>query len=383
MSGQTIYIPPSGPANINFGMVLKINDRIKVRTIQYFNNFSLDLKYDSVASSFAFGFYFDPENHDLEELACVSHFHQAQVYFNGELLLNGYIVSQAFNSAPKAELAHFSGYSLPGVLEDCPIPPPPTPQGAYLEFTALTLREIASKVLAKFNIPMVVSASVASLMDIPYAETAAEPTQSVKDYLNELASQRNIVISHTANGSLLFTRANASQKPSFHVEKGLIATSMRLEYNGQGMHSHITAMKQASEDGTNEGQDTVTNPLVPIVYRPKVIIQSSGDSNSTLQAAQNALAAELKNVRVIINIDRWIVNNKLVKPNTIITVKNPEIYIYNTAKLFIESISYSGDASRTTATLTCVLPEVYNGQTPKNIFVDPHKNSATGYTSNI
>jgi prophage tail gpP-like protein len=354
-------------------MNLKINDRIKIRTIEYFNNFRIDLKYDSVGSSFAFNFYFDSKNPDQEELACVSHYHEAIIEHNGERLITGYILSEAFSSSPIKQMVQFSGYSLPGVLEDCNIPVSIYP----LQSNNLTLNEIADKVLKPFKLKKVVDAEVADRMNIPYKEITAEPTQTVKDFLTELAAQRNIVLSHDEYGNLLFTQAKTNQLPILNVDNGLVGTQMSLSFSGQPIHSDITVMRQADSDGGNASQYTIENPYVPIVYRPKTIIQSSGDDNSVQQAAQNALAAELKNIVLTIKIDRWAIDGKIIRPNNIITVLNPDLYLYRKTNFFIESVSYEGDPEKMTATLTCVLPEVYNGKTPKNVFVDAHKNRAT------
>jgi prophage tail gpP-like protein len=134
------------------------------------------------------------------------------------------------------------------------------------------------------------------------------------------------------------------------------------------MHSHITVMKQADSNGGNAGEFTIENPYVPFVYRPKVITQSSGDDNDTEKAARNILSDELKNLKLTIVTDRWEVNGKMLKPNNIISVTNPDIYLYKSADWFIESIDFVGDEKQTTATLHCVLPEVYNGKTPKYLF---------------
>jgi prophage tail gpP-like protein len=351
-------------------MNLKINDRIKIRTIDFFNNFRVDLRYDSVGSSFAFNFYFDPLNPDQEELACVSHFHEAIVEHNGERLITGYILSENFSSSSIRQMTQFSGYSLPGVLEDCNIPVSIYP----LQTNGLSLKQIASKVLAPFKLKMVVDPLVESKMNLPYKEVTAEATQTVKDFLTELAAQRNIIISHDSFGNVLFTQAKTNQLPILDFEDGLIGTTMGMSFSGQQIHSEITVMKQADSDGGNASQYTISNPYVPIVYRPKTIIQTSGDDNSVQEAAQNALAAELKNIVLTIKTDRWMVDGKIIRPNNLVSVLSPELYIYKKTNFFIEAVSFEGDQEKMTATLTCVLPEVYNGKTPKNIFVDAHKN---------
>jgi prophage tail gpP-like protein len=361
------------------GLVLKINDRLKIRTIQFFNNVSLELRYDSIASVFKFDCYFDPENHDQEELFCVTHFHEALIEYNGIQFLHGYIISQGFRDSSVKEFAQFGGYTLTGVLEDCSISPDSYP----LQYNGLSLLQIATKLISPFKLGIVVDPAVKDLMDKVYSETTAEPTDSVASFLTRLANQRNIIISHDEFGRLLFTRIASGSLPVLNVEEGLVGTEMTMTFSGQQMHSHITVLRQADKNGGNSGQYTIENPFVPIVYRPKTITQNSGDNNSTKQAAQNALAAELKNVVLTIKIDRWVIDGKIIKPNSVISVLNKKLYIYKRTKFFIESVSYEGNSESHTAILTCVPMSCYDGSEPKNIFVDAHQNSPTGFTQNF
>lgn len=367
-------------SNVLEGMVLKINDRIKIRTVQFFNNFSLDLIYDSIASTFKFSFYFDPENHDQEELSCVSHFHEAQLFYNGELLITGYILSQAYVSDVQRELVNISGYAKAGVLEDCQIPPSLYP----LQSDGLSLIQIAQKFTKPFDLSIYVDGSVSAKMNLAYEKTTANESQSIKDYLTELAIQRDIILTHDSGGDLLFTKAKTNLKPiiAFDQSNFMGATQMQLSFAGQGLHSEITVIKQADSKGGEAGQYTIYNPFVPIVYRPKVIVQSSGDVNSLQETAQQALAAEIKSIVLTITTDRWVINGKILKPNNLISVVNPEIYLYKKTNWFIESISFEGDSEKTIATIKCVLPCVYDGSVPVNVFVDAHKNSPTPYGLN-
>ncbi|MCK4521529.1 MAG: hypothetical protein KAU20_03065, partial [Nanoarchaeota archaeon] len=156
----------------------------------------------------------------------------------------------------------------------------------------------------------------------------------------------------------------------FDTRDGTIpGTTFSLSFEGQGMHSHITVMKDANDDGGNAGQQTIRNPyVIGSVYRPKVMSQGSGDDNDTNDAAKKALADELRGVKLTITTDRWVVDGKILKPNSMISIIAPELYIYRKEKFFIESINYTGDNTKTIATLNCVLPEVYNGEAPVSIF---------------
>jgi prophage tail gpP-like protein len=352
-------------------MNLKINHRLGVVNVKLFSSFKLDMRFDTVASTFAVNFFFDPENREYAELACVSHYHECIFEHEGERLLTGYILSQDMKDSAVPELSQLGGYSKAGFIEDCNIPTKLYP----LQTDGLTIREIAAKIFAEFKINFYVDDAVAEIMDTKIEVTTADVTQTIKSYLTELCRQRNIVISHTVYGDILFTRARADMQPIFHVQQGIIATDIKMSFNGQALHSHITVLMDAeSEDGSNGGEYTIVNPYVPHVYRPKVITISSGDDITLEQAARNALAAELKNVRVTINVDRWKVNGKTIVPNRVITVISPKCYIYEKTAFFIEGVSLSGDPEKQTGVLTCVVKEAYNDDTPVNLFVDAHEN---------
>jgi prophage tail gpP-like protein len=349
-------------------LVLKINDRFRNRKVDFFNDFSFNLKYDSVGSTFGFNFYFNPLNIEHKELACVTHFHEVQLLYNDELLVTGVLTSQNFKQSTKKKLSSFGGYSKPGILEDCQIPTSLYP----LQSDNLSLKEIAEKLIRPFKLGLVIDPAVASKMNKTFKTSTASERSTIKDYLTELASQKDIIMSHDENGNLLFTEAKTNITPILEFDltkENPIGTDFELDFDGQNMHSHITLQKQASIDGGNSGEYTIRNPyVIGSYYRPKVKSQSSGDDNETALAARRELGNELKGVKLTVTTDSWVVDGKLLKPNNIISLYAPELYIYRKTNWFIESINFTGNNSEQTAVLNCVLPEVYNKEKPLSIF---------------
>lgn len=370
-------------------MNLKINHRLGIVNVQKFNNFSLNLKFDSMASTFGIEIYFDPENQQHAEMACVSHFHECIIEHNGKTVITGFILSQSFYQKDTKQLVSLGGYSKPGVLEDCEIPTNinGVEQSEYLQYDGLTLREIAQKIVGLFKLGLVVEGIAAAdsnqaftlddKLDAKIEKITTHESKNIKSFLTDLAVQRNVILSHDVKGNLMFTEAKTHQKPLFHVENDVIATSIKMVFNGQAMHSQITVVRQPDSGGdenTDSNEFTIYNPYCPIVFRPHVVMQSSGDINTIEEFAKNILAQELKNIKFMIEIDRIEIDGKLILPNNVITILCPEIYIYEKATLFIEEVAMKGDQHSETAVLTCVLPEVYNRQYPKNIFIDAHLN---------
>jgi prophage tail gpP-like protein len=354
-------------------MILKIFDRFKVRKVDFFSDFRLSLGYDQIGSTFQFSFYFDSNNPDHKELACVSHYHDCIVEHNDEVLVTGFALNQTFTYKSGKTLATISGYSKTGFLNDCNIPTENFP----LQSDGLNLLQIAKKFTSKWNestkykIGIIVDPSVQDKMSKPFKKSTASETSTIAEYLNDLAKQKQIIMTHDSNGNLVFTSANTSQPPmmSFDFTDGLMpATSLTMSFDGQQMFSHITVMRQASIDGGNAGQTTVRNPYVPTVFRPKIINQSSGDDIDTNEVAMRELMKQWAALSLTIETDRWEVNGKIIKPNSIVEVIAPELYIYKKSRFFVRSIDFDGDATKTTATLNCVVPEAVNGKMAKSIF---------------
>lgn len=337
--------------------------KIGGNTYRKFNGFTVLLTYDSVASAFSFSAYFNPENKDHKELFKPCSYKSCTVEHGGERLLSGTILGHRFIQEPTAKLATLSGYSRAGVLEDCQIPVDLYP----LQSDGLTLKELAEKLCEPFNISVVVSESVKELAEETFDSTTADPKQTIKAYLSELAAQKGIILSHTPFGNIILTKANTTGKPIAHFDGGIGNTSVELSVNGQAMHDTITVIGQASTDTDNASEDSVINPFVA-VKRPKVAVQSSGTDNNTQQAARALLSEEMKNIQVKITTDRWEIDGKVIKPNNIITVTAPDAYLFGRVRLFVQSVSLSGNETANTATLSCVLPSVFGDVEPVNIF---------------
>ena len=331
------------------------------------------LRYDSVASVFNFKFYFDPKNQEHAELFAVSHFHEAILEHNNETLVTGFMLSSKFNYKPTKELTQIGGYSKSGVLEDSNIPPNLYP----LQVDGLTLAQIANKLCAPFGFKVVVDSSVSDKMNKKIKTTTFESTETIKEVLTKLCVQRKIIMTHNEFGDLVFTKVKTDKQPLITFTKGVPGTEMELMFDGQKLHSDITVMRESSTDGGNAGEYTISNPFVPVAYtyRPKTVTQSSGDETTVKEYAEQILANEIKSAIVLtIKTDRWEIDGKIIKPNNIINVFAPELFIYKETQWFIEEITFEGNESRTVATLKCVLPCCYDGTKPKNVFIDPHEN---------
>lgn len=187
-------------------MELRINDRIRTTTINLFNRVRLNLKYDSIADTFSFEYYFNPNNLTHKELSCIGHYHIAELWHENQLLLRGYVLSIAFNSSAVAQMVSVGGYSLSGVLEDCDIPV--AIDGMTLDNTNLTLTQIASRYLQPFGIGLIVDGiQINEANEVTLSQNqsnqspdqntipATTPTNTTQSVAEILATNNNLTLS--------------------------------------------------------------------------------------------------------------------------------------------------------------------------------------------
>ena len=335
-------------------------------TYNNFSRFELNLAFDTIASTFSVDVYFNPNLSAHRSLMRPLSDQEVLINYNGRRLLTGTAVNISFKQESTKQLAKLGGYSLPGVLENAYVQVPN--EGCDLQFNNLSLEDITDTLIRPYGLSFGTQTPVADEAKKLYSQTEMKATQSIKEYLSQLASQRGIILSHDVSGNLIYTRPIVSnQVPVARFDGTVPGVSMTATYNSQNMHSEITVLGQADINGGDAGQATVTNALIS-QYKSKVVEQNSGSDTDTMQAAKMIRADELKNLKLTIEIDRWEYDGILFEPNQIIEVRNPEVYLFNPVKWFITNVNFRQDAQQRTCTLTCVLPQCYSLKDPVNIF---------------
>lgn len=396
--------------------IIKINLRHSttggtIRTLRRYNNLVYNKKFNSLASTFSFDFYFDPRNQEHAEMICVTHLHEVRLYFTknedplyeptaAELELTGYMLLNKFKNDGKPHWVTCSGYAKPGVLLDCDIAPESYP----LETDGLTFRQIITKLVRPFNLGLVIDKTakgvnikveekdVEEKSDEDMGKTAAESSQNIASYLSELARSRNIVLSHNAKGNVYITTPNTNGTPIFNFDftdesdnsdvKKIPGLDSEMTFNGQALHSHITVKQQADdEEGSNGSETTIRNPLLPVgkglVYRPRVVIINSGDQFTVGQAARYELGKEVRDaVPLVISMAKIDIDGKIISPNNTIKMKDPTQFLYNSSDWFIQEVEIVSNQNEEKATLHCVMPFGYDYDLKKlkNVYVDAHQN---------
>ena len=335
--------------------------KIENKFFNHFSNLTLKFNLDTFASVFSFDARFDPFNVEHQKIFKPLTYPKIEIFSNDmDLLLTGNIVNNDFTSTKTPQLVSFSGYTKSGILEDVTIPDSVYP----LEKNNQSLSEISDQLLKPFGIGQLIESNVANEMNLVYEKAVAQPTQSVASFLTQLASQRNIVIGHTKKGDVYYFKAFIGSKPvRSYDESNLLSSKMAI--NGRAFHSDITVRRQPSDE--NVGVSTVDGVKNPNVEQIRSVckILSSGDDTSTIQAAQNVLAAELRGIQLGLELPKI---DTSILCGQIIEFINPELFIYKKQKFVINEIIYKEDSEADTMTVNCLTPEAFTGGIPTNIF---------------
>ena len=384
--------------------------------IACYNQITVNLKYDSIDSTFSFVALFDPNNAVHRRVFKPLTYQKVQIYHLGVLILTGIALNHAFKDAgdPPVQLVQVSGYARTGVLLDSTIGSKfssisgnvatQADLTSYLQINGLTLTQVANTISDTLGLPApVIDAELLSLPSTD-AFNVAYGTVNVdndNDYtygelLSTLCAQKNIVLSHTPGGALFLTRYKGGAKQTIfetevfnggsqsslsspdiqtryinevttkeEVRKVLYNfetpgqwVTMDLQVDGKSIHSGIQVVTQVTSDSYNGNFEV--NYYVPRgVDRYKRVIQSAGEDIDINPTARSVIGDELKNITVPIRVATWVLNGHLITPNQLVSIKNPNLHLYNANRWFIQEVTLYGDSETEYADITCVIPDCF------------------------
>jgi hypothetical protein len=264
-----------------------------------------------------------------------------------------------------------------------------------------------------------------------YEQSCPNADDTVLEYLDKMAKQLNVVLSHNAKGDLLLTKVKADKKLTTKETKvnadldhfnpsgpndtvrmqasGVQTTQVEEarpvlydfdgannkwldiehEFNGAGIHSDVVVLGQGEEKNPNGVQSdpefsgmfdsrvqTWANKWAKannVIGKargigPRTYVQTSGDEFTVQKTARAILGDELKGVCWMISIHGWTLNGHMVTPNQMVTAHEAEVYLYKRRRLFIQEVHLFRNEEKERAMLRCVLPECFNSDPIKDIY---------------
>ncbi len=276
----------------------------------------------------------------------------------GGPVFTGFIVSVVPSLNAGAREVSISAYSLPGVLMDCTPPASAFP----LEFYNTDLKYIARQVVRPFGLIVKFTTPAGP----KFEQVSCDVEKKVFEFLVDLAQQRNIIISDSEAGELVFESPIPPGKPVAILKQGdPTLVSVTPQFQGQNYYSHVTGIG-AAVPGLPGQQFTVKNPRVKTLrpYVFKVSDTMSMDIKSAVQAKAGRMLANM--AAYTIRVPTWRdPAGALWAPNTTVKVQAPGAMINNEYEFLIRSVTLERSATGMAAALNLVIPGAFRGSIPE------------------
>ena len=366
VAGTTLIIPslPNSPKNISQQTQGEKNEvalLIDGKRFRFWQNISITRSIDAM-DTLAFTAPFQDDKAEFRTTFKPFSFKSGVVTVSGEPLFTGTLVGIDPTIAEKQKILAVSGYSLPGVLNDCT-----APASVYdkigLETDKQTLKEIATTMATPFGLGVLFTADAGPV----FKRVEIQPTAKILGFLTKLAQQQNLIISSSENGELLFQQSIKTGKPVAVLQQGTAPVlSVIPLFDPQNYYSHITGIDPALV-GTDGGQFTVKNSRLSNVIRP-FTFKATDTEGGGIKKATEAKAARMfaNTVSYSLTVPTWRdPSGKLWQPNTTLKLQAPGAMIYSSYEFLIRSIEFNRNSNSETATLNLVLPGAFSGELPK------------------
>ena len=281
------------------------------------------------------------------------------VTVGGDPLFTGTLVGITPEVGDKQRTINVSGYSLPGVLNDCTPPASSYP----VEFNSVNLQSIAEQLCRPFGISVEFTDNLGPVFE----RVAVGPGNTVLSFLSDLARQRALVVSSTPEGALLFQQSVESGSPVAVLrEDSSPVLSVSPSFSPQQYFSHVTGLEPVLL-GTEGSQYTVKNPHLVGVTRPvtfKAKDTQGGDVKTSVEAKLGRMFGNM--VAYSVSVNTWRdAQGALWAPNTTVKLLAPGAMVYESYEFIIRSIRFRRSDNKEKAVLDLVLPGSFSGKVPE------------------
>lgn len=313
-------------------------------------------------------------NDELKELIVPFGYEEAQVYLGGELVITGLIYRVDVNKTAEEKTVTLSIYSSACDIIDSTHYPP-------YEFNFVTLEEIADEMIGGLGFFYNFESDEGREI---FDKVTIDPQQSIFNFLNELANQRGVLITSNEKGEVLFIRANVNSKP---VETIINTTSISSSYDGRELFAiyRTSATTPYREKVTKKlkrkiRKDYVTQHTVKIAEAIDPKVPASRQTTFTadnvhfdeIETAANWERSKHWSNALNITVPRigWRPRGSvdLYKENTLVTLKDDDLWLGKGFDFLIKSVEYVLESSGATSTLTLVPPQSFTGEEIPDIF---------------
>jgi prophage tail gpP-like protein len=325
-----------------------------------FTNYELTLAYDTF-DTFSFSAPLDIASKELADTLAPFAFKNCQVYYDGELVFKGTLLTPDPELSTDAKEITLQGYPLCGVLNDCTIPLAQYPA----EYNGLNIKEIAEPISDAYGIKLIFDGDTGG----PFNEVAVEPTEKVLEFLVKLSKQRKLLFTNDEQGRLVFFSPKNGRAFASFAEGKSPLVSIKPQFKAQEFYSHIIGFTKTDSDTESEQYVFENKYLINRgVSRCQTIIVDDAENATDLENAVMAYGGRMFADCVSYDLEcegHKNADGKLFKKGMIVCVKAPGAMIRRETNFIARTIKLKRTTKGKTAIINLALPGSYTGDIPE------------------
>ena len=325
-----------------------------------FTGYDINLSFDSF-DTFSFTAPYDYSIAELASTIVPFAFKSCEVYYGGNLLFKGTLLTPDPELAAKSSEITLQGYPLCAVLNDCMLPPTKYP----LPCNGINMKGIAEAAAACYSIPVNFDGDVGG----DFTEVSIEPTEKILDFLSKLSKQRNLLFTNNENGQLVFFNAKAEKAFAAFSEGVLPLLSIKPKFGAQAFFSHITGFNKTDAE----------YPSLSYTYENKYLINKGILRHHTITVDDAETASDLENAvrsyagRMFADCVSFELeceghaneHKEIFKKGMTVCVRAPGAMIASDTNFIARNVHLKRTKEGKTTSLTLVLPGSYTGELPE------------------
>jgi prophage tail gpP-like protein len=363
--GELLYIPDDEKTALEDTLKQQTIDTENIDDISVFingvsiplpDNYDIEIFFDTCADIYKMTFPFTYNNQDITNLFKPYGLEEVKIFMGKDLLFTGKQEVIIPRSQQNSINIASSGRSKPYLLIKSNVP-----NNAYpLERDNLKLDEILTTwILPIFGLQLQTEADVGKLFE----RVALNPTDLIWQFLSNLATQRNVVISNTPDGKVLITEPDLSNLvASFEQGKTAGIENIEITYDCNNRFGNWIGNSQSPGNIQNnaEFQDSTFNELSYKVLTLPETTAADIDQALKFQATKSVRDA----LTFPLIYPGWInpQNNQVFKAGEIINIKSQQIQLRKGFNFLIRSILYKKLPNRKVARFNFIPPQAYTGE---------------------
>ncbi len=328
-----------------------------VQEMNTYRTFSFDAPWDPVAKDRA-------RANRMREIFAPMNYLEIEVQVGSDRLGKFIKINNDPDIETNLSSINVDAYSRVGVIADCD----PHPSSYPLQFEGANIKQIAERLLKPFGISVQMDMDPGAV----FTSVRVEPDKKIWEIIDDLAKQRNFILSDNANGDLVIYRAldDPLLPPVAWLIEGENLGRIIPSIDPQQMFSEVTALGSGKIGGKGSFYTEKVQFLPPGVMRPtsfKADASEAGDLKQAAKAKVGQMIAECVSYELEQPDLRPIPGSRLWEVNRKISITSPSAMVYNPYTFAIRRVEMTGTESKQGTKLGLVLPQAFSGESPQRL----------------